>query len=66
MYCARMWVRFMSAFTLVYRSAYSTMKLEAIRSSETSADFQRTIRRYILENSTLNKIKFELQVMDYI
>jgi hypothetical protein len=43
-----------SAFTLVYCSAYSsTLKMEAIFSSETSVDFQRTIQRYIPEYSTL-------------
>jgi hypothetical protein len=42
------------AFTLVSYSAYSwTLKMEAIYSSETSVDFQRTIRRYITEDSTL-------------
>jgi hypothetical protein len=36
-------------------SAYSsTLKMEAICSSETSADFQRTTRRYIPEDSTLS------------
>jgi hypothetical protein len=32
-----------------------TLKMEAIRSSETSLDFQRTIRRYIPEDTTFNK-----------
>jgi hypothetical protein len=40
------------AFTLVSCSAYSTLKMEAICSSETSVDFQRTKRRYIPEDST--------------
>jgi hypothetical protein len=38
-------------------SAYSyTLKIEAVYSSETSVDFQRTIRRYIPENSTLQQL----------
>jgi hypothetical protein len=42
------------AFTLVSWSAYSsTLKMERIFSSETSVDFQRTTRRYIPEDSTL-------------
>jgi hypothetical protein len=42
------------AFTLVSCSANSsTLKMEAIRSSETSVDFQQTTRRYIPEDSTL-------------
>jgi hypothetical protein len=32
---------------------FSTLKMEAICSSETSVDFQRTTRRYIPEDSTL-------------
>jgi hypothetical protein len=41
-------------FTVVSCSAYfSTPKMEAICSSETSVDFQRTTRRYIPEDSTL-------------
>jgi hypothetical protein len=43
------------AFTLVSCLAYSSiLKMEAICSSETSVDFQRTIQRYIPEDSTLN------------
>jgi hypothetical protein len=43
------------AFTLVSCSAYfSTLKTEAICSSETSVDFQWTTRRYIPEDSTLH------------
>jgi hypothetical protein len=43
------------AFTLVSCSAYfPTLKMEAICSSETSADFQRTTRRYIPEDITHN------------
>jgi hypothetical protein len=34
----------------------STLKMEAICSSQMSVDFQRTIRRYIPEYSTLHKI----------
>jgi hypothetical protein len=45
--------RLLSAFTLIYCSAYSsTLKMEAVCSSETSIDFQRTTRRYIPDNST--------------
>jgi hypothetical protein len=41
-------------FTLVSCSAYSsTLKMEAICSSETSVYFQRTTRRYIPDDSTL-------------
>jgi hypothetical protein len=43
------------AYTLVSCSAYfSTMKMEAICSSETSVDFQRTTRRHTPEDSTLH------------
>jgi hypothetical protein len=43
------------AFTLVSYLAYSsTLKMEATCSSETSEDFQRTTRRYIPEDRTLN------------
>jgi hypothetical protein len=45
------------AFTLVSCSAYSTPKMEAICSSETSIDFQRTTRRYIPGYSTLQICK---------
>jgi hypothetical protein len=42
------------AFMLVSCLAYSlTLKVETIRSSETSIDFQRTERRYIPDDSTL-------------
>jgi hypothetical protein len=42
------------AFTLVSCSAhFSTLKVEAICSSETSVDFQWTERRYIPQDSTL-------------
>jgi hypothetical protein len=42
------------AFTPVSRSAYfSTLKMEAICSSETSVDTQRTTQRYIPEDGTL-------------
>jgi hypothetical protein len=44
------------AFTLVYCSAYpSTLKMEAICSSETSVDFQLTARSYIPEDNSLQK-----------
>jgi hypothetical protein len=45
---------FPPAFTLVFCKAYSTLKMEAIRSSETSVDFQRTIQCYIPKDSTLS------------
>jgi hypothetical protein len=35
------------------------MKMEAICSSETSVDFQRTTRRYITEDSTLHNHRCE-------
>jgi hypothetical protein len=44
---------FPPAFMLVSFSAYSTLKMEMIRTSETSVDFQRSTRRYIPEESTL-------------
>jgi hypothetical protein len=48
------------AFTLVSCSAYSsTLKKEAICSSETSVDFQRTTRLYIPEDSTLHTHRSE-------
>jgi hypothetical protein len=44
-----------TAFTLDSCSAYSsTLKTEAIRSSKTSFDFQRTIRRYIPEDRAIH------------
>jgi hypothetical protein len=42
------------AFTLVFSSAYPTMKMEATYSSETSADFKFTARRYMPGDSTLD------------
>jgi hypothetical protein len=48
------------AFTLVSCSAYSsTLKMEAICSSETSVDFQRTTQRYIPEDGTLHNHRCE-------
>jgi hypothetical protein len=45
---------------LVYCSAYfSTLRMEAICSSETSVDFQWNIRRSIPEDSTLNNHRCE-------
>jgi hypothetical protein len=45
-----------TCFTLASYSTYSlTLKMEAICSSETSVDFQRTTQRYIPEESTLKK-----------
>jgi hypothetical protein len=44
------------AFILVSCSTYtSTLKIEAICSNETSVEFQRTTRRYIPEDSTLQE-----------
>jgi hypothetical protein len=44
-----------TCLTLLYRLTYSsTVKMEAICSSETSVDFQRTTRRYIPEDRTLH------------
>jgi hypothetical protein len=43
------------AFELVSCSTYSTLKMEAICSSETSTDFQRTTRRYIKDDSILQE-----------
>jgi hypothetical protein len=46
------------AFMLASCSAYSsTLKMEAIYSSETSVDFQRIIRRYIPEDGTLHSLE---------
>jgi hypothetical protein len=42
------------AFTLVSCQAYSTLMMEAISFSETSADFQHTTWRYMPEDSTLH------------
>jgi hypothetical protein len=44
---------FPPAFTVVSCSAYSTMKMEAICSSKTLVDIQRTTLHYIPEDSTL-------------
>jgi hypothetical protein len=53
-------VIFLLFFTLVYCSAYSsTLKMEAICSSETSVHIQRTTRRYIPEDSTLHNHRCE-------
>jgi hypothetical protein len=49
------WLCLPPAFMLVPCSAYfSTLKMEAICSSETSVEFQRTTGRYIPENGTLH------------
>jgi hypothetical protein len=49
-----------SAFTPIRYSAYSsTLKMEAICSSEMSVDFQRTTRRYIREGRTLHNHRCE-------
>jgi hypothetical protein len=44
------------AFTRISCSVYSTMKLEAIFSSETPVDYQRTTRYYIPGDSALQNI----------
>jgi hypothetical protein len=45
-----------SAFTLVSCLTYSTLKIEAICSSETLVDFQQTAQRYNPEDSTLHTL----------
>jgi hypothetical protein len=48
-----------TCFTLVsYLAYYSTLKMEAICSSEASVEFQRITRRYIPEDRTLNLCLF--------
>jgi hypothetical protein len=48
------------ALTLVSCSAYSsTLKVEAMYSSEAAIDFQRTTWRYIPEDSTLHNHRFD-------
>jgi hypothetical protein len=48
------------AFTLVSCSAYSsTLKMEAIFSSETSAETRRTTRRHIPEDDSLHNHRCE-------
>jgi hypothetical protein len=42
-----------SAVTLVFYSAYSTLKIEEIYRCEMSVDFQRTTLRFILKDITL-------------
>jgi hypothetical protein len=49
-----------TCFMLVSCLAYSlALKMEAICSSETSVNFQRTARCYIPEDRTLNNLRFE-------
>jgi hypothetical protein len=48
--------RFMYVSSLVY---YSTLKMEATRSSKTSVDFQQTTRRYIPEDRILYNHGYE-------
>jgi hypothetical protein len=44
----------------VVRLAYSsTLKIDAVRSSETSVDFYQTIRHHILEDSSLHSYRNE-------
>jgi hypothetical protein len=53
-------------FTLVSCSTYSSaLKMEAICSSETSVDFQRTTLHYILGDSTLQD-EFSLTVCHFL
>jgi hypothetical protein len=52
-------IRLAPAFTLLPCSPYSTLKMEAVFSSETSVDFQQTRRPYIIENSTLHNHRCE-------
>jgi hypothetical protein len=47
------------ALTLVSCSTYSTLKNEAICSSETSVEFQLTTRPYIPEDNTLHNHRCE-------
>jgi hypothetical protein len=47
---------FHAGFLLAY---FSTLKMEAICSSEASVDFQQTARHYIPEDGTLYKLKFK-------
>jgi hypothetical protein len=47
------------ALTLVSYSAYSTLKMEVICSSEILVDFQRNTWRYIQEDSSLHKHRCE-------
>jgi hypothetical protein len=47
------------AFALVSFSAYLTLKMNAICSSETTVDFKRTIRLFIPEDTTLHQ-KYKL------
>jgi hypothetical protein len=54
------------AFMLVFYSAYSTLKMEAICYSGTSIDFQRTTRRYIPEDSILSnsiRLKYDNEIL---
>jgi hypothetical protein len=54
------WLCLSPAFKLVSCSVYSsTMKMEAIRSSETLVDFQRTTQRYIPGDSNFHNYRCE-------
>jgi hypothetical protein len=57
------WLGLPPAFTPVSLLAYSTLKMEEICSSETSVHFQRTTRRYIPQESTLDTAYFALLTM---
>jgi hypothetical protein len=55
-----------TAFTLVYCSAYSTLKMEAVCFSKTSVEFQWTKRRWIAEDSSLHNHHCEnLKILFY-
>jgi hypothetical protein len=56
------WQAESAAFTLVYFSAYSTLKMEAICSSETSVDFQRATRCY---HRCENLTSYAKEIMSY-
>jgi hypothetical protein len=49
------------AFPLVFCSAYSPLKMEAICSSATSVDFQRARRRYIPEDRVLHTLCYRFR-----
>jgi hypothetical protein len=51
----------LGTLTLVSYSAYSTVKMEAMCSSETSVDFQRTTGRYIPEDTA-----FHIYINSYV
>jgi hypothetical protein len=46
----------LECFLIVSCLAYSTLKMKAVRSSETSLDFYSTTLRYISDDSTLHRL----------